>query len=543
MTLIRRGLHPRSRGDEGSIVLVLMMIIVITISIVAITSNAMQSLSLSSSQTVRNDYLQSATAGVQSVVAEIRAASNSYGFVVPSQLPCTVTQGNTNASSSTSYSATVQYYIESLSGSYTAEGCVNGLGPTVTTSNGTLARAVITSCAPANGCPSGTGSGGTGQWRRVVSTYSFATVNANIPGGEILTPDQNGCLVAVMPNGVPDTSMYLADTTSCSPGNANYNLEQFVYDQSWQIEIQINNVNWCLQDPEDASSPVAGPLTFSTCTNGYIDQWGVNDSSEIQGVATNNSGDPNSWCINVVAESATPQAVNLQGCYSGNENLIVQATVGSGGAAPTGSAMIGVTDQLVNYGEFGRCLDDTNQNTSWSYMISYPCKQFPDAANYPIWNQRWCYNVISSAGVVPEQGVLYTAYGSTSCGSASSPPASPYCLISPGYSYTSNPSGHAWPYLSACTPFASVGSLPSNELWSAYGSSGGSVHDYTWVDYKGNCLEANSDVPMSGAPWSSISVDTCSGSYAQKWNAPPSLGLSQVGNTHEGTGSGAYTGP
>ena len=81
------------------------------------------------------------------------------------------------------------------------------------------------------------------------------------------------------------------------------------------------------------------------------------------------------------------------------------------------------------------------------------------------------------------------------------------------------------------------------------------MHEYTWTDNAGLCLEANTSnqaYPASafkltfqpvGDAFSTIQVDTCDGAYQQKWNAPAILGQSQVVNTHEGTGSGAYSGP
>ena len=72
------------------------------------------------------------------------------------------------------------------------------------------------------------------------------------------------------------------------------------------------------------------------------------------------------------------------------------------------------------------------------------------------------------------------------------------------------------------------------------------MNDYTWTDDWGSCMEANpndAQNPGGNTDWATIQVDTCDGSYAQKWDAPPTLGQSQISNTHEGTGNNWVTGP
>ncbi len=54
------------------------------------------------------------------------------------------------------------------------------------------------------------------------------------------------------------------------------------------------------------------------------------------------------------------------------------------------------TQSLVNYSEFGRCLDVTGQNVNATWLIDYPCKQAPDPSNIA-WNQRWTYTTSATA--------------------------------------------------------------------------------------------------------------------------------------------------
>jgi hypothetical protein len=215
--------------------------------------------------------------------------------------------------------------------------------------------------------------------------------------------------------------------------------------------------------------------------------------------------------------------------------------VGAGASQPASGQLFGVTDQLVNFQEFGRCLDVTNQSVTSTFLIDYMCKQFPDTTDYPVWNQRWCFDQLSSNSDNLPVGILYTPDGQTSC----SNPSSPYCLQSPLQTATQNISA----YVTVTSCNISLTQQSTNLLWTEWGSTGGSLHEYNLTDNDGYCLEGNTSnqqPPNSGDPsvvFTTIQVNTCNGSYEQKWNAPAVFGISQIVNTHEGTGSGAYTGP
>ncbi len=61
------------------------------------------------------------------------------------------------------------------------------------------------------------------------------------------------------------------------------------------------------------------------------------------------------------------------------------------GAVGKGNASF-ATKQVVNQTYFGRCLDVTNANINYSYMITYPCKQDPSGAGAFDWNHKWTYS-------------------------------------------------------------------------------------------------------------------------------------------------------
>ena len=67
--------------------------------------------------------------------------------------------------------------------------------------------------------------------------------------------------------------------------------------------------------------------------------------------------------------------------YDNIKDLAPDAAVGAGAAGAS-------SGQLVNFNQFGRCLDVTNQDVTSAYLIAWPCKQAPDPTNVA-WNQRW----------------------------------------------------------------------------------------------------------------------------------------------------------
>lgn len=531
----------------------LALMTVLSLIAVTITTQTVSQLGLSSNVTNRNSALEGALSGVQAAVADIRAAS-SGGDTVTTELPCTTVSGLTNTSGSSSFIASIQYQDETSQGTYTSVTCTQGQGPASPASGSFLARAVITSCSPATACPtnptSAPGAGAT--WRRVVSTYDFNTSYANIPGGLVYSYSGKECLYANYTNGNnPNGGVTLQVTTTCSSSNIH---ELFQYTTNWNLAIELGGTNYCVQDPEDSSPASTSPLTLTTnCTSTAVAQWGVNDFGGIGGVSTSSAGQPNGWCLGnpdssdatlSSPENATVEDTDCESSPSNSESMDNTSTwqlssaVGAGASQPqTGD--FGITDQLVNFQEFGYCLDVTGQNVNSSYLIDYMCKQFPDTAEYPAWNQRWCFNQLSTNSSGLPVGVLYTPEGQTSCSS----PTSPYCLTSPLATPGTLPST-VFVTVTACTPTSST--QANDLLWTQWGDStlAGSIHDYTYTDNDGYCLEANTANKMepSSDYFSTIQVDTCNGSFEQKWNAPPLLGTSQIVNTHEDTGSGSYSG-
>jgi hypothetical protein len=176
------------------------------------------------------------------------------------------------------------------------------------------------------------------------------------------------------------------------------------------------------------------------------------------------------------------------------------------------------TQQLVNYKEFGRCLDATNQNPDYAFMIAYPCKQSPSPSEIT-WNQKYVYN--SSSGSI---STFDTANSTT------------YCLTSPMVKEPNLTTNSPFVTLKACTS-----PLGTNMKWfEVLNSTGNYVTDYTIRDMSNPALCLGVGITGTGTPaasglgeWSSLYVQTCDGSLGQKWNAPPNIPVGSVTDTHE----------
>jgi hypothetical protein len=222
-------------------------------------------------------------------------------------------------------------------------------------------------------------------------------------------------------------------------------------------------------------------LSLQACQPGAWPQlWAYDDAGDFRGV-------------NQAKTSLSDQCISSGGNYNAGAMLTVQtcgwftwtpeATVGAGAAGS-------LTQQLVNYGEYGRCLDITEWNLGASWLIDYPCKQDPTSAVG--WNQRWTWD---SAGT--RQIVSNTSSGA-------------YCL-------TTAASAGGYVLVRACD------STRTDQRWTMYAATGVRSTSYTVVDGNGRCLSLGDPGTTSGYlnAWSSITADACDGSFRQKWNSPP----------------------
>jgi hypothetical protein len=228
-------------------------------------------------------------------------------------------------------------------------------------------------------------------------------------------------------------------------------------------------------------------------------QWSINDSANFQG--TTNGSSLNGLCFNVQRPDVVGSFVVLGSCggpYNNTWTFSADAAVGAGAAGKDAG-------QLVNFSQFGRCMDVTKHDLNYPYMIIWPCKQAPDPTKVS-WNQKWTIKPVDAAN--PAKGMLITTT-----------PSVPYCLRSPG-------STRAGAYVTV----AKCGTAPTADLiWKVSGDTGNYATSYVAVDYNGLCLAATdpkakpADLHFEGEQVSKSVVGVCDGSTLQKWNAPANI--------------------
>jgi hypothetical protein len=265
---------------------------------------------------------------------------------------------------------------------------------------------------------------------------------------------------------------------------------------------------------DTASPPTAGQaVVLGACAPlgapPYTQQWSFNDNggytASLSTSASN--GVLSSQCLSVSSQNAGVQ-VTLAYCSAGGTTSPTQAWI----PAPTVGAGAAQAPQLINYYEFGRCVDVTDQNVFAGHLIDFPCKQnpFPGAV---AWNQKFTTPAIA-AGATSGTGQIYTipTYG-TGAGTR-------YCLTSPG-----SAGGYA-------TVVPCSGTDP-RQVWTVHNGISPQAYSakFTIVDNGARCLGLTTAVP--GEVWSAIQVDVCTGETAQKWNATTNLSTSALQDVDE----------
>jgi hypothetical protein len=148
------------------------------------------------------------------------------------------------------------------------------------------------------------------------------------------------------------------------------------------------------------------------------------------------------------------------------------------------------------------------------FLIDYMCKQFPDTASYPAWNQRFRQVAISY------DSRSYWELRTTDGGMT-------FCLWNPEtvVNLAMPPDEtHGWVEVRPCPP---NDDLTSNFAWRVHTGRAPFPTRFAITDSTGTeCLEADLDDPQqpgyNNDAFSTIAVASCDGSGWQRWNVPPS---------------------
>jgi hypothetical protein len=467
----------------------------------------------------RADALNAALSGLQVVAAHVRAAVDSEGAGRVGLLPCEEKAGLVDsrpagavAAPRPSYRVTIQYYqfdpVRTAGNPVLT--CYPGSGTSKLPS-----YAVLTSRGE-DGRPNGV-------TRTLTATYLLRNTNQNIAGGLIRVWRMPGapydlCLDAgpVMPTGSNVVELRVQQCDRDSPQqlfayHANLNL---VYVPS---KSDANPLGMCL---DAGANPVdRTPVRFRPCAGTTIrqQQWSYNDNRNF--VGTNASADFNDLCFNLEDGVVQPNTriilrhLSAGGCYVGPDNntqmFAAEATVGAGAAENS-------PNQLVNFTEFGRCLDVTQYEVAATYLISYPCKQAP-RPDKVTWNQRFTIPTLTTNGdVTSGTGRIFTELVTGDYEKSDTGVTGKFCLTTEAVTITS-------PYVTISRCPATAGT-PLQMQWRVVRRSVDYTSSYrieTTVFGRLVCLAASSRA-ADKAPddMSKIVVEPCSDSLNAKWNAP-----------------------
>jgi hypothetical protein len=173
------------------------------------------------------------------------------------------------------------------------------------------------------------------------------------------------------------------------------------------------------------------------------------------------------------------------------------------------------TAQLVNYAQFSRCLDVTDQSVGSTYMIAWFCKQSPDGV--VDWNQRWVHPVPTPPAVYKTGNIVVTYLKDKNDTTNYN---KPFCLKSPR-----STASNAYTTVVMCETAAKQ-AAPELQ-WTVYHNTGDYGTSFRIKDASNFCLTPTDlnaktlDVHKDGT--SKVKVAVCNSSALQKWNAPANI--------------------
>jgi hypothetical protein len=505
---MRLPLHaPSLRRDEGSFPMAMLVVTVALALSATMVPIVVRQIKSTQNYDQRGAALDAAQAGLDVMMARVRAASdalqNGYLENIP---PCntTGTVGVTGGSIKSTYTVTVTYRDRDAN---TITNCAVNEVPTT----------AIVQSAGVSGAVT----------RTLTATYVFSTSNTNIPGGQIRISSSSlgdQCLDAG-----PATSPAAGTPVTVQKCNGSSE-QQFGYTADLYLRLVYSESSTapsgtCLfaAYPRNSSTPIV----FQPCptTRQWKFQWALDGSSVFHATTTSTAADltqpttttpksDGSYCMNIrTPGSSSDHTVLLAGCgASGTKNVWYSAP--GVGAGMAGDA----TNQLVNYKQFSRCLDVTSKNTGATYMIAWFCKQDPGAL--VDFNQQWVHPV----PVLPDlykTGPIIVNNTNANSNASNGNANNNYCLKSPGVVTSTS-----WVTVVSCKD--AVTQAQAALTWKVYHDTGDYGTSYRILDYKGNCLQPTeqgtgiaNNYHTDGT--SKVLVATCSTADIQKWNAPANV--------------------
>ncbi|QHO69020.1 hypothetical protein BHD05_04550 [Marisediminicola antarctica] len=457
-----------------------------------------------------------AQAGLQAGLGVIRSATAApVGGVIwgaPAKLPCILT-GRLNATSDgVDYAVEFKYFKGDPTGKDAAwqTSPTNRISCSPSTGLGEAPMfALLSSEGRAAATPGSAASVGN---RKVTATYQFKVSNENIPGGRIYTSDKSRCLEW----GGGDKLQFVA---GCAAG-ANDSKQLWVYDVDYKLKLASTTAAgataMCITDSADEGNKrdKEEDAKLKACRSDasrWSQLWSWEGGAIWRGQLESISGGPSGRCL-----APKDRFVANTAC---NGAFAPEPAVGAGAAGFT-------TKQIVNFKEFGRCADVTNEKIDYSFMITYLCKQDPSGnltGKYLKWNHKWRYiEPVAPATARPDQQIIVNFLDKS--------PADNRCLQTPDNMPAT-----------VELRFFPCNSLETKQKWTRYSETGDPQTSYTFVDVFGRCMSAvptvfaSPDAVLTNVA-SKVQVQACNGSTAQKWNAPATYTQANFGSFSETSG-------
>jgi hypothetical protein len=519
------------RHDERGSLPMLMLVVLVGMALAALmVPLVITQTHTTTFDTGRGRALQAAESGIDLALGQIRASQSGTGDEGDvAKLPCGPLEGTAGQANASTYSVEIGYYTKNPVGQSdvwlddNAMACVPGYG---------VADAAHDVYIPSFVLLTSTGTDGqTGDSRTLTTTYVVHTTDINIPGGQIrLYPSGpvNYCLTVSLPaaNGATVTLQPCQDPVPDS--------QKFAYADQLGIQLVASGDDnpLCLKTEGSSGKPLIMGPCGSENQAPWIEMWGFDNDSHFR-VSDPNQKSLSGMCFGASSapKSDPPYAgVELMSC-DGSYDDPVQAWipspyVGAGGAGASNG-------QLVNFFQFGRCLDVTDHDVTSDFLIAYGCMQIPSKQSNTIagvapWDQMFVPSPSISEDPAdqtpPSQAQWVVTCPSTGDGACTK--NSTFCLTAPA----------------DVGDYATVEPCKSSDpdqVWTRYqrlDAAGNELHyadKYTIKDDQGRCLSLGSDQQMYHDYYFKVVVQDCDGSTKQKWNARETEQDAGMANLHE----------
>lgn len=505
MGISARRAAARFREDVGAALISVMLFVILLggLSLVLLATLLGQvAPSFSAQQNTQTGY--AAQAGLQAGVAALRAAGGTpdaagvvYG--ARNRLPCGFTGNVDSTAESIWYDVTIQYYSSDPTNESDAWRDANDM---ICSTPGGVSQVpryalLVSDAVYPDGANAVTGE----TDRRISAVYQFQVTNINIPGGRIWDFNGEYCMRAV--TATAGSQITYNSVANCPEDNP---LALWVYDTDYRIKLASSTLVG--QTPLCMTGPIAAagnnrmqlqPCLASSDPARWNQLWNLFAGPVWYGQNQTIANGRSSVCISSGFNNGT-NLVNQfvlarNGCVGSQRP---EAKVGAGAASKS-------TNQIVSYSEFGRCADVTNESINHSYMIVYPCKQDARGGGTGIlWNHKWFYEEpVAPATEAPDQEIFIRLNDSLAA-------ANKYCMQTP-----LDTASNVYVTFVVCNNTVRQG-------WDRVQDSGNYDTSYLFIDKYGRCLTANPNPSdLHANQFSKMTVATCNGTLAQKWNAPP----------------------